>query len=175
MSATRKGDKAMKARKAIMKLRWKRTSKDVWKSQTVAKRRYEIFGPRAETYTRVVSYSIACFAVARSSGRWYVRYIYDVLPRDLKEAKALAQAHANGERIQPDPSVIRAKEAYWARSLSRIVQSDMERERMEQEHRRRFIADIRASNTAALAKIKHERDALATQLGYADGERVTLH
>ncbi len=96
-------------RTMIMKLRWKRASKHVWKSQTVAKRRYEIFGPYVQAYTRIVAYSIACFAVARSSGKWYVRYIHNVSPRNLKEAKALAQAsrqrrtHSTRSAFRCDP------------------------------------------------------------------------
>jgi hypothetical protein len=84
--------------KAIMKLRWKRASENVWKSQTAAKRRYEIWRWDVRTYggrpTGIVEYGVARF----TSGKRRPRYIYsDRRLHTLKEAKALAQGHASGE------------------------------------------------------------------------------
>ena len=89
-----------------MKVSWRRTSKDAWKSRTVAKRRYEIGrwerrGPGGRR-TGIVGYHVACFAVGRTSGKWYVRYLgYGIDLRSLKDAKGLAQRHANGEYVEP--------------------------------------------------------------------------
>jgi hypothetical protein len=77
----------------------RRMSKYLWKSQTVAKRQYGIGRREIRTYggrpTGIVEYSVVRFAVARTSGKWYLRLVsYPHQPRTLKEAKALAQEHA---------------------------------------------------------------------------------
>ena len=90
-----------------MKLKWKRVEKDHWKSDTVAsvsrvgvaKRRYEISRREKRTYggTVIVEYHLSRFTVGKKRPRYfygdYGDYPYeDLLPRTLKDAKALAQA-----------------------------------------------------------------------------------
>jgi hypothetical protein len=85
-----------------MKLRWKRVRNGFWRSQTGPKYRYEIWrseghGPGGRP-TGVISWGI----VRLKTGGRYARYPYDFdhPPRSLKEAKALAQRDASGERAR---------------------------------------------------------------------------
>ncbi|TYL85720.1 hypothetical protein [Bradyrhizobium cytisi] len=124
------------------KLKWRRTSKDGWKSQTAAKRRYEIHrwetrGPGGRP-TGVIGYHIARFAVGRSSGKWYVRYIHNVRLKSLQEAKAFAQGHAN--------------DAPWVRA--RMDEADATAlRRIDDEFRAEFDLDRRAASDAILESV----------------------
>jgi hypothetical protein len=107
----------------ITKLSWTRTSKDVWKSQTVAKRQYEIGRTKWPRLTGdAIHYYVACFARARSSGKWYVRFFHDLDPRNLKDAKAFAHEHATTDKMPVDPAVVAARDfavEQWVREKRR--------------------------------------------------------